>query len=150
MRASSTGPFWKPPPPERGDLRKFGLLFAALATALAGYLAWRRGLPDATVPGLIAAALLLVSVAMPSVLKPAWWPWMVLSRVLGFINSHLLLALVFYLLFTPIGLVMRLFGRDPLGDRDFRKARQSALEGGSLWVPRETPQLPRHHYLRQF
>lgn len=150
MSASSDQPFWKPAAPGRRDLRKFGLLFCVLAAALACYLAWRRGLPSATFPAAIGVALLLVSLASPSLLKPVWWPWMVVARVLGFVNSHLLLAVVFYLLFTPIGLLMRLFGRDPLGDRDFRRARQTAGAGGSLWVPRESTQLGKHHYERQF
>ena len=94
--------------------------------------------------------MLLLSLGLPSLLKPVWWPWMVVARVLGFVNSHLLLAVVFYLMFTPIGLVMRLLGRDPLGDRDFGRARQIAADGGSLWQRREKAQLSLHHYERQF
>ena len=143
-------PFWKPPPPGPRDLRKFGLLFCVLSAALAGYLVWSRGVDAATVPGAISASLLLLSLGLPSLLKPVWWPWMVVARVLGFVNSHLLLAVVFYLMFTPIGLVMRLLGRDPLGDRDFGRARQIAADGGSLWQRREKAQLSLHHYERQF
>ena len=143
-------PFWRPPSPGRRDLRKFGLLFCVLSAALAGYLFWRRGYDAATVPGAISAALLLLSLGLPSLLKPVWWPWMVVARVLGFVNSHLLLAVIFYLMFTPIGLVMRLLGRDPLGDRDFRRARRIAADGGSLWQRREKAQLSLHHYERQF
>jgi hypothetical protein len=150
MTASTDLPFWKPPPPERRDLRRFGLLFCVLSAALAGYVVWRRGLDAATVPAAISAVLLLLSLALPSLLKPAWWPWMVVARVLGFVNSHLLLGAVFYLMFTPIGLVMRLLGHDPLGDRDFGRARRIVTEGGSLWQRREKAQLPLHHYERQF
>ena len=143
-------PFWRPPSPGPRDLRKFGLLFCVLSAALAGYLVWSRGVDAATVPGAISASLLLLSLGLPSLLKPVWWPWMVVARVLGFVNSHLLLAVVFYLMFTPIGLVMRLLGRDPLGDRDFGRARQIAADGGSLWQRREKAQLSLHHYERQF
>ncbi len=150
MSTSSDLPFWRPPPPSRGDLRRFGLLFSVLFGALAAYLAWRRGLPAATLPAVISGVLLLAAVALPVVLQPAWWPWMIAARVLGFVNSHLLLALVFYLLFTPLGLMMRLLGRDPLGDRDFDKARTTVANGGSLWQRRRDTQLPQHHYERQF
>ena len=143
-------PFWRPPSPGPRALRKFGLLFCVLSAALAGYLVWSRGVDSPTVPGAISAALLLLSLGLPSLLKPVWWPWMVVARVLGFVNSHLLLAVVFYLMFTPIGLVMRLLGRDPLGDRDFGRARQIAADGGSLWQRREKAQLSLHHYERQF
>ena len=83
-------PFWRPPSPGPRDLRKFGLLFCVLSAALAGYLVWSRGVDAATVPGAISAALLLLSLGLPSLLKPVWWPWMVVARVLGFVNSHLL------------------------------------------------------------
>ena len=148
--AATDLPFWRPPSPGPRDLRKFGLLFCVLSAALAGYLVWSRGVDAATVPGASSAALLLLSLGLPSLLKPVWWPWMVVARVLGFVNSHLLLAVVFYLMFTPIGLVMRLLGRDPLGDRDFGRARQIAADGGSLWQRREKAQLSLHHYERQF
>jgi len=71
---------------------------------------------------------------------------MVIGGFLGFVNSHILLALVFYLLFTPMGLVMRLFRRDPL-DRSFPSPSDSPA---SYWIRRESPQLPREHYERQF
>ena len=121
-----------------------------LLGALAGYLTWRRGVEAATLPAAISAVLLLAGLALPSALKPFWWPWMVLARTLGFVNSHVLLAVVFYLMFMPVGLTMRLFGRDPLGDRKFLKSRQVADEGGSLWLRRDSAQLPPHHYERQF
>lgn len=150
MSTASELPFWRPPAPTTSDLRRFGVLFGVLFGALAGYLAWQRGVSAATIPAAVSVLLLLVGLVAPVLLQPAWWPWMIFARVLGFINSHLLLAIVFYLLFTPIGLAMRLFGRDPLGDRDFRRARKTATAGGSLWVRRQDPQLAKHHYERQF
>lgn len=150
MSSTTELPFWRPPAPTPADLRRFGLLFCVLFGALAGFLAWRRGLPAATVPAAISASLLMLSLTAPAVLQPAWWPWMIAAKVLGFINSHVLLAIVFYLLFTPIGLFMRLLGRDPLGDRKFHRARKTASAGGSLWIRRADTQLPQHHYERQF
>ena len=143
-------PFWKPPAPTPRGLRQFGLLFTVLGAALSLYLAWRHGAAAVPVPAAITGVLLFLSLVVPRGLPPVWWPWMVVARVLGFVNSHLLLAVVFYLMFTPIGLVMRLLGRDPLGDRDFGRARQIAADGGSLWQRREKTQLSLHHYERQF
>jgi hypothetical protein len=148
MSVSSDLPFWKPPPPTRKDLRQFGILFAVISGILTGWLYWTD--KAFTIPLIAMCALVVVSLALPRLLTPAWWPWMVFVRVLGFVNSHLLLAIVFYVLFLPIGLIMRLIGRDPLGERDFRKARQVADSGGSLWQRREEEQLALHHYERQF
>jgi hypothetical protein len=141
-------PFWKPPPPTQKDLRQFGGLFTVLAAALTAYFAWRS--PEVLrVPAAIAATLLFLTLVVPRALTPAWWPWMVLVRVLGFVNSHLLLGLVFFVLFTPLGLILRVLGRDPL-ERDFTGARRIAREGGSLWQPRDKPQLANDHYRHQF
>ena len=143
---STDRPFWKPPPSTRKDLRQFGLLFTVISSAIAAWMFWRHGVDAATAPAAIAAVLLLVSLVWPVPLNPLWWPWMVFVNVLGFVNSHLLLALVFYLIFTPIGLVMRLFRRDPL-ERRFRSASDPRK---SYWIRRETSLLPKEHFERQF
>ena len=127
---SSDLPFWKPPPATTRDLRQFGLLFAVISALIAAWMFWGASYAYTTrqflIPVGISSLLVLVSYTLPRVLTPAWWPWMVFVRVLGFVNSHLLLAIVFFVLFTPIGLTMRLFGRDPLEDRDFRRAQRRA------------------------
>ncbi|HJN29497.1 MAG TPA: SxtJ family membrane protein [Candidatus Latescibacteria bacterium] len=146
---STDRPFWKPPPSTRKDLRQFGLLFTVISSAVAAWMFWRHGVDAAAVPAAIAAVLLLVSLVWPVPLKPLWWPWMVFVNVLGFVNSHLLLALVLCLIFTPIGWVLRLSGKRLL-DRDFRRSRQILSEGGSLWRRRETPLLDSQHFKRQF
>ena len=50
---------------------------------------------------------------------------------IGWIISHALLAIVYYLVITPIGLGMRLFGRDPLQRELHRSAK-------TYWTPRST------------
>lgn len=62
-------------------------------------------------PLIISAVLLLqYAVARPSV-KYVFRGWMVFAHLLGWINTRLLLGLTYYLVITPTGLVMRLFGR---------------------------------------
>ena len=103
---------------------------------------------------------LALSVAWSTPLKPLYSVWMMAARALGFVNSHLLLALVFYLLFTPMGLVMRLVRRDPLERGGFRPTAPECRPGGtgrpgpegegSLWRRRDPEVLPRDHYTHQF
>ncbi len=137
--------FWLVATPTDAELRKFGLIMAVAAVLLAG-LAWYKGSQDGAVR-LIAAALVfsLAALTWKRALLPLYKVWMVIGGFLGFVNSHLLLALVFYLVFTPIGLVMRLIRRDPL-ERRFpgSDSRQS------YWIRRETPLLPKEHFERQF
>ncbi len=51
--------------------------------------------------------------------KPLWLgyiyvPWMGIAEVLGFINSRVILFVVFVLVFVPISVIMRIFGHDPM------------------------------------
>src|SRR5512143_3235220 len=76
---------------------------------------------------LISLVLLTTAYVRPSVLKPVYAAWMKAAFILGWINTRIILALLFYLVFTPIGLVMRLMRLDPL-DRKLEKDRPSYWE----------------------
>ena len=52
--------------------------------------------------------------AIPNVRRLLYLGWMRVFYPIGWVVSHLLLAIVYYLVLTPIGLVMRLFGGDPM------------------------------------
>lgn len=163
MNRQTGGRFWSLPAADRGDLRKFGLLLAAVGALVAGMAWYRQATPVALWAMGIAGCFLALALVWPSSLRPLHAVWMLLARVLGFINSHLLLALVFYLVFTPMGLVMRLLGRDPLNRRGFRPTAPScrpgarvapdgdgSAESDSGWKRRDTPLLPREHFEHQF
>jgi hypothetical protein len=66
------------------------------------------------IPG---AILLLMGGVMPTALAPVYRGWMLLAEGLGWVNTRVILGVVFYTVFTPVGLVMRLFQRDPLRRR---------------------------------
>jgi hypothetical protein len=125
------------------DLRKFGLLVGFVFAAL-GTLAWARGrgyYPFLFVPG---ATLMFVAAAFPLSLKYVYLGWMFLAFVLGFIMSHVILGVLFFLVITPIGLVARLAGKDFLRTKLERNAK-------SYWIPRERrASAPPHEYERQF
>ena len=135
--------YWGVEVPQRVDLRKFGLLMAAVLVLVSGYLWYIDAMDPAQVVFSVAAGLLIVGLVLPVVLTPIYFPWMWLARILAFVNTHLLLGFVFYTLFTFIGLGMRLLGRDPLD-------RKILPDSDSYWQRRESPLLSRDHYLRQF
>ena len=63
----------------------------------------------------IAVGLLLPAVLFPTVLTPIYRVWMTIGDTLGWINTRIILTLVFYGLFTPIGVIRRvLLKKDPL------------------------------------
>ena len=90
------------------------LLLVQLATG-------RRGLTTA------AAIVLVVTMTAPLVFRPVSVLWFGLSHVLGTVMSKVLLAVVFYLIVTPIGVVRRLLGHDSLRLRAFKAGDASVM-----------------------
>lgn len=114
-------------------LRSFGLTVGAVLIGIALIVLWRRDwTPEALVMWLGGAGVGLVigGLVVPAVLTPIYRMWMALALVLGFIMTYVVLTIVFYLLITPVGLVMRIFGRDPLN----RSIDRSAP---SYWIGKE-------------
>ena len=111
--------------------RSFGLLFAVVF-ALIGLLPLMFG-GDARPWALVLAALfLLAALAFPAVLTPLNRWWMRFGLLLHRIVSPFVLGIMFFGVITPIGLVMRLFGKDPL-------RLQLDKSAGSYWIERTPP-----------
>lgn len=104
----------------RKALRSFGLLVGGVLAAIAFVILWRSdwhaGHAVQVLAG-ISSVLVLAGLILPAMLKPFYLVWMALAFTLGFVMTRVLLTLVFFLVVTPIGLVMRAFGRDPLHRR---------------------------------
>ena len=107
--------------------RQFGFLFAAVFAVAAFWPPWRLHAPN---PWWLAGAglWLLAALAVPTALAPLRRVWMAFSRLLGWINTRILLGIAFLLVVTPIGLLLRISGKDPL--------RLRTPESESWWVPR--------------
>ena len=136
--------YWGVEVPQPSDLRKFGMVMAAVLALVSGYLWYRDAIDPAQVVFAVATGFLVVGLILPIALTPVYFPWMWLARILAFVNTHLLLGLVFYTLFTGIGLTMRLlFGRDPLD-------RKIDPDVTSYWQRRDPSLLVREHFRRQF
>jgi len=74
-----------------------------------------------------ASGVLLVTLLIPSLLKPLAWAWFGFSKMLGWVTSRVLLLVIFLGLVTPIGLIRRVFGKDPLRLRQFKNGDKSAI-----------------------
>lgn len=104
-----------------GLTRKFGLTMSGAFAVLGLLLSWRGQHWPAQ--GLVAAAglFLVAGLARPDALERIYRVWMALGRVLGWINTRVILALLFHLLVTPLALAMRVASRDVLRRRSYRK-----------------------------
>lgn len=99
----------------RRTITSFALIVSGALIVIAA-LQWRRGASQNVWMTLfaIAAVLLLCAAVAPSVLRPVYRVWMRIGEGLAWINTRIILTLVFFLVVTPIGIVMRLFGRSPI------------------------------------
>lgn len=94
---------------DKGTLRKFGWTMAIVFCCIAAILFFRHK-PSAALYLLAAAgAFSVAAAARPGILKPVYSGWMRFGFILGWVNTRIILAVLFYLIFTPIGLAMRLF-----------------------------------------
>jgi hypothetical protein len=107
-----------PPPLSSRDLRKFGLLFASLVVALfALAIPWLWSRPFPLWPWVVAGPVAILALLYPPGLRWFYFLWMKLGEALGFINTRLLLFVVFFLVVLPVALVMKITGRDPMARR---------------------------------
>ena len=95
--------------------------FAALCLVVFGSMAWvgfvRGKLVAPILFSVLAVALGPLGLIRPEAVRPVYTGWMKLVHPIGFVISQLVLALLFYGLFTPVALLFRLIGRDALSLR---------------------------------
>ncbi len=105
-------------PPSRRQLREFGLLIGTVFPIVLGWLLPAlHGHPFRSWTLVIGLPALVLGIAWPRALRGPYRAWMALGHGLGWINSHLILGLVYLVVLQPIALVMRLLGHDPLHRR---------------------------------
>ncbi|MDD5137101.1 MAG: SxtJ family membrane protein [Candidatus Omnitrophica bacterium] len=107
----------------RKELCQFGITIGAVLSALGGLLLWRG---KASYPYFFAFGLLFMGFGAiaPLPLKPLQKAWMAVSVIIGYFMSRAVLTVLFYGILTPIGSLLRIFGKDIL-DRRISKARPS-------------------------
>lgn len=130
--------------PSPGQLRLFaGVGVPGLCLAAGALLWWKARLPAAAWAVWAAGAVVaLAGLARPALVRPVFIGLSYAAAPAGWVMGVVLLALVFYGIMTPIGLVMRLMARDPL-------ARKFDRSAGSYWVARR-PTDDVERYFRQY
>ena len=112
-----------PPPIESqspAELRQFGFILTGGLIAIFGLLLpWLRegslqGIQFNSWPWYAAAVLLVISLVAPQILGPLHKGWMFIGHILGYINSRIILGLIYLAIFTPVALFFKLTNKDPL------------------------------------
>ena len=125
----------------RKDLRQFGLLVGAIFTVIGLWPLVFRGEPLRLWAIGIGGLLIVCGGALPSVLAPVHKGWMWAGHIMGWINTRILLSIVFYALLTPIGLVFRLMEKD--------KMKQAFVASSTTYREIRSPR-PHSHMKYQF
>jgi len=116
--------------------------FAGIALAAFPLMAWGWGAgPRGWFLAAVGVGWALVGLVRPLAIRPLYWAVSALALPIGWVLGEVLLAGVYYGLFAPLGLIMRLAGRDPLQRRFDRQAP-------TYWQPKKQPAGPAS-YLRQ-
>lgn len=129
--------------PTRRQLVVFGLAWLVFF-AFVGWLIWSQtGLPALGCVLWGAAAMVpAAGCAVPGLMRGVYVAMSYVTFPIGYAVSILVLATIYYLVLTPTGLIMRLFGRDPM-------TRRFEPETQTYWVTHEQKDDPQS-YLRQF
>ena len=127
---------------EKSDLRKFGITIGVILLIIAGFLFWKEK-ESFQILLTFGITLCILGIAIPFILKPIYWVWMIFATILGWIMTRVILSLLFYIIFTPIGLIPRFFGKQFLELR-WDKSKES------YWNYRTNEHLKKENYEKQF
>lgn len=121
------------------EWKKFGLVLFALPALIAALAAWRELWWPATAMATagIAGAALAILWQFPRALRSVYRTGMTVSFHVGQTIGQFLLAILFFLVFTPLGLFLRFAGKDPL---NLQKPAQN--KPSSFWIPAKPPSQP--------
>ena len=108
--------------PGKQEVKKFGILFAAICAAVALYLLFNESSAWVWF-GLGVVFFAVTGLFAHPVLRPVHLVWMKFAFALGWVNTRILLGVFFYLIITPVGLFMRLVGKDILDTKIDRSAK---------------------------
>jgi hypothetical protein len=100
---------------DRGELRKFGLTTGAIVAALfGGLIPWMWDFRYPTWPWIVFGILGAMAILAPMWLQSVHRTWMRIGLLISKVTTPIIMGVVFFLVIMPVGIVIRLAGRDPL------------------------------------
>jgi Kef-type K+ transport system membrane component KefB len=115
---------------DRIGLRNFGFTTGAIVIVLFGLLLpWLFSFNWPTWPWILAAVFFILAFAAPMALNPIYKVWMRFGMIMGWINTRIILFIIFFGIFFVVALIMKVFGRDSMSrriDRDSASYRVSS------------------------
>ena len=128
---------------DKKQIRTFGLGLAVILTVFALWNYYKGHMTTSVILLTLGTTSASSAILFQPVIKPVYIVFMKISHVLGWINTRILLGLIFYVVITPIGFVIKIFGKDLL-DRKIEPDKQS------YWIKREKVHTEKSRYEKQF
>jgi polyferredoxin len=127
----------------KSELRTFGIGLAIFFLLVGSLLYYRGNFPNYRWFFAVSGLILLIATFRPGLLASIHRVMARFARAIGWVNTMALLSIIFYGVFTPVGLLVKLLGRDSL---DRKWDRQSS----SYWHKRDVVEFNKERYERQF
>ena len=122
--------------------RTFGFFFTAVFGLIAAYFYYTATSPAEMIFVALSLITLAITILYPSLLLPFNRAWMNLGVLLGKIISPVIMAVIFFVLITPIAVITRIFGRDELD--------MKTTNNYSYWKNRQSGKLEPSSFKNQF
>ncbi|MEE2710296.1 MAG: SxtJ family membrane protein [Gemmatimonadota bacterium] len=131
--------------PTRKQLRNFGLVMGTVLIGIGFYWLFYRDIYETARVVLLSVGgfLFVAGLVAPGTLKPVYTVWMKLALVLAWVNTRIIISLIFFLVITPIGIIIRLIKADLVHEK-FQP------DAPSYWTDTEEPPSVKEHCERQF
>ena len=120
--------------------RRFGLTVGIAFLVLGGIVLWRDHQTPATIFGSLGTLLVLAGLIIPRQLGPVERGWMKLAHLMSKVTTPLFLGILYAVVFTPVGMIMKIVGKQPL---------KHGNKQDGFWVER-APNERRSNLVRQF
>jgi hypothetical protein len=128
--------------PTKKELRKFGVVIFICLEVVGTFLLGDKANFAFGLWG-VGLASIAIGLSRPEVLRIPYRMWMKLGLIMGFITNHIILAVMFYLAVTPIGILMRVLGWNTVQTKIDKHAR-------SYWIKKGQQMLGREQYEKMF
>jgi hypothetical protein len=126
---------------DKKKLREFGMTMGGAFLFISGLFLFRQKYTVATYSLIVSCIFSIIGLVLPVILRPVYIAWMRFAFILGWVNTRVILFILFYLIFTPLALLLRLFKVDLLERKN---------KADSYWKNKEKADGAMSDYERRF
>jgi hypothetical protein len=128
---------------EKYEIKKFGMGLTVLLCLIGGWQLYKGNIDVYVWFFGFAGLVLILSFFVPIILKPLYKVTHTVGNAIGWVSTRILLGIIFYIIFAPIGIILKLIRKDLLDERLDKDAK-------SYWNKKDNGVFTKEQYERQF